>query len=378
MEVTPPHKILYVITKANWGGAQKYVFDLATAAKARGYDVAVAVGGSGPLTEKLQVAGVRIIPLSLKQRRSFLGDLITFGALTSLMRIMREERPDLVHTNSAKAGGLGCLAARLVGIPRIIFTAHGWEFNAPRNVFARIGIRIFCWITVLLSHGTICVSEAIRRDAQSFPFVRSKLKVIHNGISCTERKPREEARASLLSEHAGRYWIGMVSELHPTKRIDDALRAFSMVAANYPETILVILGSGTERKRLESVIDLLGLRDRVFLLGFVADGGSYMNAFDIFMHSSRSEALGFVILEAGCAQLPVIGCRVGGIPEIIESGRNGLLTAPEDPRALADALRTLLEDKQRAAELGIALQKTVLENFSKETMLEKTFTLYNT
>src|SRR3989338_454048 len=121
-----PMRILYVITKANWGGAQRYVYDLATAAKEAGHEVAVAVGGTGILTKRLQEASIRTIELPLRQRRTFLLDLFTFGSLFSLIRVFRAERPDVVHLNSAKAGGLGGLAARLAGVPRIIFTAHGW------------------------------------------------------------------------------------------------------------------------------------------------------------------------------------------------------------------------------------------------------------
>jgi glycosyltransferase involved in cell wall biosynthesis len=369
-------KILYVITKANWGGAQRYVYDLATAARDAGHEVAVVVGGKGPLTEKLVAANIRVLPLELKQRRTFIGDLITFGSLFSLIRIFRTEHPDIVHANSAKAGGLGGLAARITGVPRIIFTAHGWEFNAPRTILSKVGIRFFSWLTLLLAHQTIAVSEAVRRDVCLWPSVHRRIVVLHNGIECATLLPREDARAALAQHTVGKYWVGMLSELNPTKRIEDAIRAFSLLVPTHPEAILVVLGEGRERGALEDLIRELHLQNHISLVGFRGDAPSLLKAFDLFVHSSSSEALGYAILEAGCAGLPVVGTRVGGIPEIILDDVHGLLVPPRDPKALASAMESLMRDPQRAAELGARLHARVQNAFSKQQMIETTFALY--
>ena len=369
-------KIAYVITKANWGGAQRYVYDLAVAAKEHGHEVVVMVGGTGPLTENLGHAGVRVIPLPLRQHRSFLGDLFTFGPVFSLVRIIREERPDVLHVNSAKAGGLGTLAGRLARVPRIIFTAHGWEFNAPRSAHSRLGIRFFSWLTVLLSHETICVSDAVRRDIAWVPGTRKKLVVVHNGLVCAPLLSREAARAALAPHTVSRTWIGMMSELNPTKRVDDAVRAMRIIVDHHPEVILVIMGEGRERPTLEALIRRLKLRDRVFLAGFRSNAPALLNAFDLFVHASRSEALAYAILEAGCASLPVVATRVGGIPEIIPDDDHGLLVPPEDPTALANTLDTYLSDVPRAREAGARLHARVLSAFTKPAMIERTLALY--
>ena len=369
-------KILYVITKANWGGAQKYVYDLATAAQAAGNEVAVAAGGTGPLTEHLGEAGVRVISLPLRQRRSFLADLVSVGSLAPLLRVIREERPDVLHVNSAKAGGLGALAGRLAHVPRIVFTAHGWEFNAPRSILARLGIRLFSWLTILFSHETICVSEAIRGDMAWLPGTKAKLTVIHNGIACVPLLSREDARAALSPHTVGRTWLGMVSELNPTKRVDDAIRAMRTVAERHPEAILVVIGEGRERRALEALIRELSLRDHVFLAGFREDAPRLMAAFDLFVHASRSEALGYAILEAGCACLPVVATRVGGIPEIIPDDDHGLLVAPEGPDALAAAIETYLTDTPRAREAGARLYARVTTQFTKAAMITRTLARY--
>lgn len=369
-------RILYVITKANWGGAQRYVYDLATAARAASHEVAVVVGGTGPLTEKLAAVGIRTIPLTLQQHRTFVGDLLTFNSLFSLIRIFRAEHPDVVHVNSAKAGGLGALAARIARVPFIIFTAHGWEFNAPRLWLSKMGIKFFSWVTILLSYKTICVSNAVRRDVAWMPGVGRKLVTVYNGVACEPLIPREEARRVLSPRTTASYWIGMLSELHPTKRVDDAILAFAPIAARHPDTALLIISEGKERARLECLTANLHLEKSVVLLGFIKDAPQYFSAFDIFVHSSQSEALALAVLEAGCAALPTIATSVGGIPEIIEDGRSGLLVPVRDPASLARAIETLYDNPEKARSLGDALRVRVERDFTRERMVRETLFLY--
>jgi len=370
-------RILYVITKANWGGAQRYVYDLATASRDAGYDVAVAVGEAGPITDRLKAVGIRTILFGLRQRRTFIGDLLTFGPLFSLIRIFRDERPDIVHVNSAKAGGLGALAARIAHVPLIIFTAHGWEFNAPRSALSKIGIRLFSWFTMLLAHQTIAVSQAIGRDVYGWPGIGNRLIVIPNGIECPLMHSREEARVALAPRGIGHYWIGMVSELNQTKRVQDAIRAFSIIVPTHPEAILIVIGEGRERRALEDLIRELHLGRHVSLVGFRENASSLLKAFDLFLHTSSSEALGYAILEAGCATLPVVATRVGGIPEVIPDDYHGLLIPTYNPEALATAIESLMCDPRRAAELGARLHARVQNSFSKQKMISETLALYH-
>ena len=369
-------KILYVITKANWGGAQRYVYDLAVAAQEHGYMVAVAVGEEGILTDRLAAANIRTLHLALRQQKTFIGDLVTFGPLFSLIRIFRSEQPTIVHVNSAKAGGLGALAARMARVPHIIFTAHGWEFNAPRSTLSKIGIRFFSWLTMLLAHQTIAVSEAIRENVRTWPSIDRRITTIHNGIACPRLYPRTEARTRLAPQATAGYWIGMISELNPTKRVRDALIAFSSLASAQPQAVLVVIGDGHERGALEQLVRELHLGDRVVLAGFRADAASLLPAFDLFIHTSSSEALGYVILEAGCAGVPVIATQVGGIPEIIPDATYGILVPPRNPAALAAAIAALMHNPSQATTLGMHLQERVRTAFSKEEMLRETFALY--
>lgn len=367
-------KIIYVITKANWGGAQRYVYDLATAAKKRGHEVVVIHGAPGLLTERLTVAGVRTIALpELTRDINVFSDWRVFRAFFTLFK---KEKPDVVHVNSSKAGGTGALAARLARVPRVIFTAHGWAFNEARPWWQKVPIALLHGVTVLLTTATICVSESIRKDIAWVPGTRKKLVVIRHGIEKPLLKTRNEARALLVSTQTPTQWIGMLAELHPTKRVRDAVEAFCVLAKNYPDTCLVVIGEGSEREHIEHLITARGMQSRIFLAGFVPAAETYLNAFDIFLFPSRSEALGYALIEAGFAGLPVIASKVGGIPEIIDDGRTGLLVAPGNPEFLAARLKILLADPGYARKLGDALREKVESEFALDRMLAETFAIY--
>ncbi len=367
-------RILYVITKATMGGAQRYVLDLACAARERGFDVALAYGEPGLLAERAAALGIRTIRARGLQRDvGFFAELTAFIAL---VRLFQNERPDIVHLNSSKAGAVGALAARIARVPRIVFTAHGWAFHESRPAWQKLLFRIASGSIVLFSDTVLCVSNATRRAIAWIPFSHRKLIVVHNGISCPPLLPRETARAAIAPRAVGRYWIGMASELHPTKRVEDAIRAMKIIAAARPDALLVVLGEGQEREKLVRLIGDLGLRERVALVGFKPDAAMLMSAFDLFLHSSQSEAFAYALLEAGCASLPVVATRAGGIPEIIPDDDHGILVPPHTPEALAAAVLALMDDPRRAHELAARLHARVTTEFTMARMRDATLAAY--
>lgn len=374
MNVTKKHRILYVVTKASWGGAQRYVYDMALGARALGHEVLVVTGAPEELTTRLTRAGILVRSISLLKRDvSLLHEFQVFG---ELIQIMREYKPTVVHSNSSKAGGLVSFAARLSGVPQILFTAHGWAFNEDRPRWQKLFIWFLHYATVLLSHTTICVSSAMKRDARHMPFVGHKLHVIHNGVQEYPMASREDAQMILAPHISFPIWIGTIAELHPTKQVSVLIEAFARIQDAYPNATVVVMGEGSERMRLEELVRLHGLQDRVRLRGHVEDASAYLNALDIFVLPSRSEGLGYVLLEAGLAHLPVIASNVGGIPEIIEDTVTGSLFPSADVDALAGLLVQYLDDAHLRARMGDALHKRVISDFSLEKMVSKTLALY--
>lgn len=372
-------KVLYIITKSNFGGAQKYVYDLATSLPKDKFEAMVALGGDGILISKLHTAGIRTIPIpSLARDVNPLGDFKTFFAL---LDIIRSEKPDVVHLNSSKIGIMGGITARIACVPKIVFTAHGWAFNENRSLLSRFVIKILSWITVLLAHKTIAVSDAIARDMRWLGASR-RMVTIKNGTHEIDLLPREQAREFLnsISTHkipADSTVLGTIAELHPSKGLSYAIGACSIISKEYPDLHYVILGGGQEHEYLQTLIDTLNLTERVHLLGFVDNAAKYLKAFDCFVLPSLTEALGLVLLEAGLAGIPVVATNVGGIPEVIDDQRTGVLVPPKNSKALALALLQILEPSTDRGGLGHALRHKVLESFSFKMTLSRTIDLYN-
>jgi len=381
MDVAPkPLSILYVITKGSWGGAQRYVFELAVNAKAQGYAVCVASGTQGELIERLVAAEVPVVRIPGLARDIRLGADIR--ALLGLVSLMRRMRPDVVHTNSSKAGFIAALAGRLAFVPRIVFTSHGWAWNELRPLWQKVFFKLLHFATVFVSHTTIAVSEAIHRQASWMPFVQKKIQVIHLGVSPLVVLPRAEARArieesvgSALSSSS--FWIGSLAELHPTKGLDVLLRAFALFAEENTDAVLVCIGGGEDQGRLTALAHMLHIEHRVFFTGHLRDGATFLSALDLFVLPSHSEALGYVLLEAGQSSLPVIASNVGGIPEIIKDTETGLLITSGDYKALSNALTALESSSEERNRLGTALHTYVQEEFGVERMLHDTFVLYS-
>lgn len=373
-------KIIFLITKSNFGGAQKYVFELALEAKARGWEVMVACGGTGEkhaglglMATKLEEADIPVIPIQHFMRNVSLDDDIT--AFFEVRRLLRDERPDVLHVTSSKAGGIGALAGRMVGVRNIVFTSHGLTVDEVwRPFWQRFFIYIGTWFTIALSHYAIMISTETYKRARRMPGMSRKVVLIKNGVAPVDFMEREAARAELqLTLPPEHMLFGGIGELHRNKNWSAAIAT----VAGLPSTVhLAIIGSGEEYDSLHHHVEKLNVRNRVHLLGYVPDAVRYLKAFDIFVLPSKKEGLPYVLLEAGLAGLPVVASDLPGIRDIIESGVHGFLVDPQ-PRILATSIEMLLRDEGMRRQLGATLQERVMQHFSITNMANETFALYS-
>lgn len=294
-------KVLFVITKSNWGGAQRYVFDLATHLPKERFEVAVALGGAGTLKEKLEAAGVHTVFVGSLQRDVSI--LKEFKVLRELVRIFKTERPDMVHLNSSKAGGIGAVAARLAGIKNIIFTVHGLPEDEPRGALSRLLIKAATRLTFALCDTVITVSK------DNHERVRSSV-LIYNGIAPMQFGSGEIIRKAFP---AGAKITGTVGELNKNKN----QIALVEQARQNPSLHVAIVGEGELRGFLEAKIKEYGLEQRVKLFGFMP-ASEVLKGFDTFALPSLKEGLPYVLFEAKLAGLPIEANRVGGIGEILD------------------------------------------------------------
>ena len=367
-------KILYLITKANFGGAQRYVYDLAANLPKDKFEALVAAGEGEGLFERLSVLGIRTIKLPYLSRDIKL--LYDFKTFFGLLELLKDEKPDIVHLNSSKIGGLGVVAGRFAGVKKIIFTAHSWAFNEERPFLEKLAIAFIHWLTVVLCHQTIVVSETTMKQIRNWPFVARKLTLIYNGIGDIDFKNRARARDYLARDRNSAFWIGTISELHKNKGLDVAIEAYTRFIKNCPDSFFVIIGDGEEKENLKQLATRTGASERIFFAGKVANASEYLKAFDVFVLSSRTEGLPYVILEAGLAKVPIIATSVGGVPEIIESRKSGILTRPGNAKEIYTGLLHLARKSGDGQTYAKNLYHKVEKNFSIEKMVKKTVVLY--
>ena len=303
-------RVLFIITKSNWGGAQRYVYDLATALPKHEFEVQVAFGQPGRLADALARAGIETYSIAALQRDVSL--VADFRSFLELWRLLRTMRPDIVHLNSSKAAGLGALAARITRVPRVVFTVHGWPFAERRNLVWRMFAFLASWTTAILSHSVIVVSKNDLRIGTHMPFCRRKIHLIYNGIATDIPFASGEVIRNAFPPSVR--ITGTIGELTRNKN----QIALVNQAKNDPTLFVAIVGEGEERTRLEAMIANYHLEDRVKLFGFMPST-DVLRGFDIFSLPSLKEGLPYVLLEARTAGIPIVANRVGGVADILDA-----------------------------------------------------------
>jgi len=347
-------RIVYLVQGLGTGGLERVVLHLAREMIGRGHDVTICCYDErGDLADRAEQAGahVEILP-----RRAGLDA----GYVRRLARWLRQRRPDVLHMHNETALFYGTLAGRLARVPYLIYTEHDGVF--PRSLGARWANRTLVrWLTQ-----AVAVSEAVRdlwcRNDGIDPV---RVTVIPNGVpdilGAAVRPPRED----------GRFRIGCVSRLSREKGVDVLVEAFARIRRCTPDAELVLIGDGAQRAALEQQAADSGVAGHVQFLGTRDDVPALLATFDAYVLPSRTEGLPMALLEAMAAGLPVVATAVGGVPEVIVDGENGLLTGPEDPGALADAVVRLAGDDDLMRRLGAAARAAYEREYRLSVMVDR-------
>jgi len=355
-------KLLFLITRAEHGGAQTHLFELIDGFRSA-FEVHLATGEEGFLTVEARRLGIQVHILpNLIQPLNFLRDVLAFKEILSLIRLLR---PSLVHAHSSKAGFLGRLAARAAGVPAV-FTAHGWGFadgvSWRRKMVATIGERV----ASRFSNGIITVSEADRELALRYRVVPLRsMTVVHNGVRDTSEQSHPDAGDAAH--------IVMVARFSPQK--DQALLLKALVGQEEPFR-LSLVGEGPKQTAVQVLAKELGLSGRVKFLGACGDVSRILAGANVFVLTSNWEGLPISILEAMRAGLPVIASDVGGVREAVVDGETGFLVDRGNLVMLRSRLLQLLGDPELRKKMGEAGRQRYLEHFAVEQMLEATLRVY--
>jgi glycosyltransferase involved in cell wall biosynthesis len=355
--------ILYVITKSELGGAQAHVYDLMKSLH-RYYDLHLAVGAPGVLTEKAIDLGAKVhIINNLKRSINPTSDLKSIQECVGIIKLVK---PDLVHCHSSKAGVVARLAAWICRVP-VIFTAHGWGFD-PRSPRLQRNIALGVEkVLAPISTKIICVSESDRQLAISLKVTSPELAVtIHNGID-------NKSIATAVPERQPAKLI-MVARFNRAQKDQHTL--MKAIAKLTDPIELILVGTGPDWEASKTIAKDLGITDRVAFLGDRLDVPNLLANSQIFVLSTHYEGAPISILEAMRCGLPIIATNVNGIPEQVADGVTGLLVPHQDVDALASAISKLVKDPDRRQQMGVAGKHKFAKEFTVEQMVEKTELLY--
>ena len=368
-------RVAQLITTLARGGAQATVLASSNLSHL-GVDVTVLAGlddpGEGTHWIDVDRAGLHVVAVPALRRAIDPRNDAT--ALGWLIRWLRANRPDVLHTHSAKAGVIGRLAAAVVGVPAV-HTIHGWSFGSPlqnASASAVIHQRTIVGVERVLARRSKALVVVTPLDAERGLAMKvgtaGKYHVIRSGIELDQPQKGQAWRQCLRAELScgpGEFVVGSVGRLARQKDLATLIAGFAQ--ADIDNSRLVLIGDGPQRQDLERRAAELGLSPRVQVLGQRPDAARLLGGFDVFALTSRWEGLPRTLIEAMAAGVPVIATPVGGVPEIVRAGETGTLVPIGDVAAVAEALRSRFDAPARHRAMADRAARLV-EPFSADRM----------
>jgi len=364
----PTSRVLHVINSSEEGGGARHLHSLVTRMDRKRFEPVVATTDHGPLVQRLQGSGVRVVSINMMRAR------FDPRPVLALRRILVHEPFDLVHLHGTRAGFFGTLALGLMRRrPRVIYTVHG--LSCSRAASARVK-RLFARVERFIAHRAdrvISVSEHDRQSGVEAGLLPpGRTTSIPNGIGVGA--PGQGSRLLRRADDAAEVLI--VARLVPQKGIQVLLEAARTVLQSHPRARFTLAGDGPLRLELEAQAERLGISKQVHFLGTVQDTPELLARCDLFVLPSLWEGMPLSLLEAMAAGRPAVATAVSGSAELILDEETGLLVPAGDPAALAAAMTRLLQDPEAAEAMGARARDRVRREFSLERMVESTHTLY--
>jgi glycosyltransferase involved in cell wall biosynthesis len=344
----------------DYRGGQHQALLLLRGLRARGQTPELITLGDSLLARRAKDAGVSVHGVPPGRRR--------LAAALVIHRLVRERRVDVVHANEPHALTSAWIARAHRSVPLV----------ASRRIALALSTNSFSLARYRAAGRIVAVSNFVRKSVVASGLAEEFLEVIYDGVeipALISHADRERARARFAISRES-VCIGNVAALVPEKGHVLLIRALADLRAKYPQSVLLLPGEGPEKTKLHEVMRELRVESVVKFPGFVSDIESVYAATDLFVFPSHEEPLGSALLSAMAYGLPVVAFGRGGIPEVVEGGRNGLLVKELDPSALAEAIARLLSNPAEARRLGEAARETISLSFSADRMVDATLHLY--
>lgn len=356
-------KILEIIGDATLAGAPRHLLSLLENFDSKKFSLFV-ICPPGPLVGEIRALH-KTIDLEIVPMRS----KFSWAAMAEIRKNIKHLKPDVIHIHGLRAGSLGRLAAIGLKIP-VIYTEHLWTKNYHLGSWLAHTVQLTgLWFLDMFTNLNIAVSQAVKDFMVESQISRAdKIKVVYNAIEPAKRK----AKLFLGDKTV----LGTVGTLNEHKGIQYLVRAMPKVRREFPKVKLVIVGEGVYKKHLQQQVKKMRLERFIEFTGFVKDIEGEMIKFDIYVQPSLSESFGLAIVQAMNLGIPIVATNAGGIPEVVTTGKSGILVEAGKPEALADAILTLLRDETKARKMGKLAAEEAKIKFNIRSMVKETEEIY--
>ena len=358
-----PLTIIHVSTETGWRGGEQQVKYLTDGLAARGHRNIVLCPPKGALFRDRKAVGMAEPLKALGE-----WDILAASKLSGLARISEAH---LVHAHTSHAHTLTWLSALQTGLPAVV--SRRVDFPIRRGYFARAK-----YLSPVVHY--ISISEAVKQVLVDGGVDADRIAIAHSGIDPTRYEfrhgPRNETQAAHWGAKPNTPLILNVAALTDHKDQQTLLRAANLLRKKGVDFRLVIAGAGELEKPLKELAQQLDLNDHVVFAGYVQQLAPLYAAADLFVMASHLEGLCTSILDAMLAGVPVVATRTGGIPEIVEDGKNGLLVPPKNPEALTEAIASALAQPELLTQFAQTGNATVHQRFTNNSMVEATLEAY--
>jgi len=360
-------RVAHIVYGLKLAGAEKLIWYITSRPDRSRYESVVAtLSMGGPMEEMLRDSGVPVCFMAKRHRYDV-------SVLLRLVRFLRREQIDVVHTHLFGGDVWGRTAAAIARVPLIVSSLHAVDLWL--TPFERACER---W-TACFAHRLIAVSDEVKKFYVSrIGIPEKKLSVVYNGIDCAHLPAAIDRQQKFgeLGILGGAPLVAVACRLEAQKELSTWLRAARLIARKIPGIQFVIMGEGSQQQELEELSRNLEISERVHFLGLRADVAEIFSASDLVMFSSRFEGLSLALLEAMASGKAVIATDIGENRAVIAHGRNGVLVNPGDADALAGAAIRLLSDERERERLGEAARRTVRDRFTIERWVGEILAIY--
>jgi glycosyltransferase involved in cell wall biosynthesis len=383
--VPEPIRILRVIARLNMGGPAIHVSNLAAGLETRGYHTTLVAGslarGEDSMAFVAERLGVSVVNVPEMERE--VAPLHDAQSIRRLREIMREERPHILHTHTAKSGAIARAAALVAGSARPPIVVHTFHGHVLKGYFGPGRTAFFKQVERNLARSTdrlVAVSPEVRDELVEQGIAPAeKFTVIRLGIPLDERLGDETADVDYrqlygIAEDA--FVIGWVGRMTAVKDTDAVLEIVRATRERGVPAVLCMVGDGPDRERLEQVAHDLGIARSSFFVGYQSDVAGYYKLFDAFLLPSMNEGTPVSAIEALASGTPVVATRVGGVPDVVTDGVDGFLVEPGDTEAAAERLAELARDPTLRARMGEAGRANARQRYSVERLVDDVDRLY--